>query len=65
MVCEGNDYDMGYIEMDKMSMGERGGKYGNVNSKSFSFSLNYVVAYLNKVNVQRNKFNLILIDVWH
>ena len=37
MVWEGNDYDMGYIEMDKMSMGERGGKYGNVNSKSFSF----------------------------
>ena len=29
------------------------------------FILNYVVAYLNKVNVQRNKFNLILIDVWH
>ena len=27
--------------------------------------LNYVVAYLYKVNVQRNKFNLILIDVWH
>ena len=27
--------------------------------------LNYVVSYLNKVNVQRNKFNLILIDVWH
>ena len=24
MVWEGNDYDMGYIEMDKMSMGERG-----------------------------------------
>ena len=28
-------------------------------------ALNYVVAYLNKVNVQRNKFNLISIDVWH
>ena len=27
--------------------------------------MNYVVAYLNKVNVQRNKFNLISIDVWH
>ena len=27
--------------------------------------LNNVVAYLNKVNVQRNKFKLILIDVWH
>ena len=27
--------------------------------------VNYVVAYLNKVNVQRNKFNLISIDVWH
>ena len=26
MVWEGNGYDMGYIEMDKMSMGERGGE---------------------------------------
>ena len=40
MVWEGNDYDMGDIEMDKMSMGETGGKYDNVNNKSFFIFIN-------------------------
>ena len=31
---------MGYIEMDKMSMGETGGKYDNVNNKSFFIFIN-------------------------